>query len=102
MNLWNGFYQIQEENDCFLISMHVPGIREDELSIRLESNGRILCIAGGSIMAKRRSLERRVFLPGPADPEGVSARLFNGILIATAAKAKRGPQSFILENHVKN
>ena len=89
---------VYEENDKFVISAEMPGVKVEDLNIALE--GDTLTIQGkrerpveeGVLSFHRReiaqgSFSRALSLPRTVDPERIEARLAQGILTITLMKA---------------
>ena len=57
MNIWNGFYQVCEDEKHFRISLGVPGIKENMLCIQVEDNKRVLKVTGyRNVTTKQRGV----------------------------------------------
>ena len=88
---------VYDAGAAFVIEAEVPGIRAEELKLTVEKN--VVTLAGErkAVEPQGYSLHRReraplqfsrsVSLPAPVDPERVSAKLTDGVLVVELAKA---------------
>ncbi|MFC7326835.1 Hsp20/alpha crystallin family protein [Marinactinospora rubrisoli] len=101
-DVWTPFADVSENEDGYVVEAEVPGLRKDDIDIRLDGNE--LIISGevresGEQAEKARRLrhstrrygrfEYRTMLPHDIDPERVSARLDNGVLSVSVARSER-------------
>jgi HSP20 family protein len=86
--------------DDVVITMDVPGFRSDELSIEVEDRfltvrgerKRPQAAEGTSYVHVERpfgSFERRITIPGGADPDRITASLHDGVLSLIVPKPER-------------
>jgi HSP20 family protein len=86
---WSPPVDLREQRDSFVLTCEVPGVRPDDLTIRIE--GGIVTIEGrrpqeqearSALRVERPygSFSRTVYLPAPVDDRTVSARLRLGVL----------------------
>jgi HSP20 family protein len=98
---WIPAVDIEELEDTYVVDAEVPGVNREDVNI--EVSGNELTISGETKERKRDGITRRrarrvgqfefrVMLPSEVNPEGVDAKLDNGVLtvrIPKAAGAKR-------------
>ena len=97
-SVWAPPIDIVETGDALLIRMDVPGVRSEDIDIELDSN--VLTISGERTQSELAEGERRVVsgrhfgafqrsfpLPRTVDPNGISARLDDGVLTVCLEKA---------------
>ena len=95
---WAPAVDIVETGDALLIQVDVPGMRVEDIDIELDSN--VLTISGERAPAELAQGERRIVtgrsfgtfqrsfpLPRTVDPNGISARLDDGVLTVRLEKA---------------
>jgi HSP20 family protein len=86
---WSPPIDLREERDAFVLTAEVPGVRRDDLVIRVE--GGIVTLEGRRPLEKVArsalrierpygSFSRAIHLPGPVEESRVSARLHLGVL----------------------
>lgn len=91
---------ITEDAQAYYVSAELPGVKSMDLDVNVTANQ--LTLAGERKISQevqdaryhRREREagrfsRAVSLPGDIDPENVKARLVDGVLIVTIAKAEK-------------
>ncbi len=91
---------ITEDADAYYVSAELPGVKSADLDLNVTANQ--LTVAGERTISEeaadaryhRREREagrfsRAVALPGDIDPEQVKARLVDGVLSVTIAKAEK-------------
>ena len=92
---------IREENDSFVVSASLPGVKPDDiqisvlgdmLTIRADTAMKQEREQGGYLVRERQlgSMQRTVTLPGPVDPDSVRATYENGELTLTMPKSRAG------------
>ncbi|KAG1848716.1 HSP20-like chaperone [Suillus subalutaceus] len=94
---------VTEEGDKYIIEADLPGVKKENVDIRIGDAGRSVTIQGSKIVAKTESgtqlaMERQysgsaafvrtVWLPRPVDSSKVSAKLQDGILTMAVPKAE--------------
>jgi HSP20 family protein len=95
---WIPAVDIEEQEDAFVVEAEVPGVKREDVNI--EVSGNELTISGeikvrereGIIRRRTRRVGRfefRVVLPSEVDPEGVDAKLDDGVLTVRVPKAER-------------
>jgi len=88
---------VYEREDCYIVTAEIPGIKKDDLEIKME--GDTLSLKGerqhqqpeGQAAYHRRerakgSFQRSITLPGKVDPQKVKANYKDGVLTVTLAK----------------
>lgn len=95
---WIPAVDIEEREDAYVVEAEVPGVKREDVNI--EVSGRELTISGeieerqreGVIRRRTRRVGRfefRVALPSEVNPEGVDAKLNDGVLTVRVPKAER-------------
>jgi HSP20 family protein len=95
---WIPAVDIEETEDAYVVEAEVPGVKREDVNI--EVSGNELFISGEMKDRKREGVVRRrtrrvgrfefrVNLPGELDPEGVDAKLNDGVLNVRVPKAER-------------
>jgi HSP20 family protein len=98
---WIPAVDIEELEDAYVVEAELPGVNREDVNI--EVSGNELTISGETKEREREGIVRRrmrrvgqfeyrVVLPGEVNPEGVDAKLNNGVLnvrIPKAVGAKR-------------
>jgi HSP20 family protein len=95
---WIPAVDIEEQDDVYVVEAEVPGVTREDVNI--EVTGNELFISGEMKERKREGVIRRqtrrvgrfefrVTLPGELDPEGVDAKLNDGVLTVRIPKAQR-------------
>jgi HSP20 family protein len=98
---WIPAVDIEELEDTYVVEAEVPGVKREDVNI--EVSGNELTISGETKERERKGVTRRrmrrvgkfefrVMLPSEVNPEGVEAKLNDGVLtvrIPKAAGAKR-------------
>ncbi|KIM29993.1 hypothetical protein M408DRAFT_99856 [Serendipita vermifera MAFF 305830] len=106
---------LSEENNSYIVEAEVPGVKKENLNLRIGDGGRSLTIEGrvvrdqptadaektgttkdtnnkqvatASQWSGSRAFTRTVWLPHRIDAKNVSAKLDNGVLTVKATKAK--------------
>jgi len=92
---WAPATDIDENDDHFLLTVEVPGVKREDIAIELEKDvGRI---RGGrkdeerkGLYAERRwgNFERTFSLPAHVDAQKIEAKLENGLLFVKVPKAE--------------
>jgi HSP20 family protein len=90
---------LTEDKDKYYVRAELPGVKGDELDIQVTSNN--LTVSGERKIAEEKegaryhrrereagSFSRIIGLPGDINPDKVDAKLANGILTVTVAKAE--------------
>ena len=91
---------ITEDIGAYYVSAELPGVRSADMDLNVTANQ--LTLAGerripeetGDARYHRREREagrfsRAISLPGDIDPDGVKARLVDGVLVVTIPKAEK-------------
>ena len=100
---------LTEDKDNYYVRAELPGVKGDELDIQVAANNlaisgeRKIAEEGESARYHRRereagSFSRMVGLPGDINPDKVDAKLANGILTVTVAKAEAAKPKQITVN----
>jgi HSP20 family protein len=95
---WIPAVDIEEREDAYVVEAEVPGVKRQDVNI--EVSGSELTISGeikerernGIIRRRTRRVGRfefRVALPSEVNPEGVDAKLNDGVLTVRVPKAER-------------
>ncbi len=95
---WIPAVDIEEREDAYVVEAEVPGVKREDVNI--EVAGKELTISGeikerereGVIRRRTRRVGRfefRVALPSEVNPEGVDAKLNDGVLTVRVPKAER-------------
>lgn len=95
---WIPAVDIEETEDAYVVEAEVPGVKREDINI--EVSGNELSISGETKERKREGVARRrtrrtgrfefrVTLPGELNPEGVEAKLNDGVLSVRVPKAER-------------
>jgi HSP20 family protein len=95
---WRPAVDVIEEEDEFVLLADIPGISADDVEVIVR--GHTVLIRGERVCKERTDacrrlhlercdgpFERRIHLPGPADPNQFTARYENGVLIVRISKA---------------
>ena len=93
---WTPPIDLQEDRDEFVLTSEVPGVRRDDLTLRVE--GGIVTVEGRRPLEKKArsalrierpygSFLRTIHLPVPVDENRVTARLHLGVLEVTLPKS---------------
>lgn len=96
---WVPALDVRETEDHFELSLDVPGLTAEDVHVSFEDG--MLSISGKREFASEEKGEtwhriersfgtfaRSVRLPRTADPEGIEAKVDNGVLVVTVAKAE--------------
>jgi HSP20 family protein len=85
-------YEIRESDKSYQIQVDVPGVKAADMEIKLESDQRVLHIAGGRKVTgedgsvSQTHFEKRFTIGDNIEVEQLSARLEDGVLTLTAPK----------------
>lgn len=84
-------YEITEDDQTLMISLDVPGVQPEDISVTLEDDGKVLAISGqrerkSSTRTSTSRFSQSFALDPTIDVDKISADLQNGVLIVTAAK----------------
>lgn len=86
-------YEIHEDDSKYSIAIDVPGVKAEDMDMKLEDNGRVLHLSGSrTVKAKndggisKTSFVKRFTIGDNVDTEKISANLENGVLEVTAPK----------------
>ena len=84
-------YEITEDDQQLVISLDVPGVSPDDISVTLEDDGKVLAISGqrerkSSTSTSTSRFSQSFALDPTIDVDKISANLQNGVLIVTASK----------------
>ena len=94
---WTPPVDVEEQDDAYVIEAEVPGVKRQDVNIELVGNE--LLVSGeikekerkGAIRRRTRRMgqfEYRVRLPEQVDPDGVEAKLDEGVLSVRVPKAQ--------------
>lgn len=93
---WSPLGEVLETDDAYQVKVELPGLHADQIGVEL--NNRELVVNGASTRVEEaRSLsstrrtgpfEYRIYLPGDADHDKVSAELADGVLTVTLPKTE--------------
>lgn len=89
-------YEVTENDKQFRLSVDVPGVKPEDMSIELEHDGRVLHLTGGRKMKTEKSFEeykfeKRFTLGKDLDTSKITAHLADGVLCLTAPKKEKLP-----------
>jgi HSP20 family protein len=96
--LWVPDVDIEEADDAWIVEADVPGAKKDDLTVDLQEGELVI---HGDMKEKERAgilrrrtrrvgeFEYRVRLPGDVDPEGIEAKLKDGVLTVRVPKPRR-------------
>jgi HSP20 family protein len=96
-DLWAPPVDIEETEDAWLLEAEVPGVDRDDIDVELRDDELVI---HGEVKERERKgvlrrrtrrvgeFEYRVTLPGHVDPEGLEARLSDGVLRIRVRKAE--------------
>ena len=84
-------FEIHEDDHKYSIAIDVPGVKVDDMEIKLEDNGRVLHLSGGRKVKKGDQVSetkfvKRFTIGENVDTEKLTANLANGVLEVTAPK----------------
>lgn len=84
-------YEIHEDESKFELSMDVPGLKPEDMTVQIEQNGRVLRLSGGRKVEKENEVmetrfEKSFTLGKEIDTSKITANLANGIMVITAPK----------------
>ena len=93
-------YEIHEDDQKYSIAIDVPGVKSEDMSIKLEENGTVLQLSGGRKVKRGNDVSetkfvKRFTIGDNVDTEKITANLSDGVLEVTAPKkvpTKREPQ----------
>jgi HSP20 family protein len=94
-------YEIREDEKQYQIQVDIPGVKANDMEVKLENDHRLLHISGGrkvtgddgSVMETR--FDKRFTIGNNIDVENMAARLEDGVLTLTAPKKEK--QSNVLK-----
>ena len=103
----SGRFFIKDNDDRIVLSLDVPGIKIDDLSVEVEngvmkvSGQRTIGIRSDSPQSKKRRVFHQLKISDRIDPENVTANLLNGVLTILCPKAEPSKplQIKIIEGH---
>jgi HSP20 family protein len=103
----SGRFFIKDYDDRIVLSLDVPGIKIDDLSVEVEngvmtvSGQRTIGIGSDSPQSKKRQVFHQLKISDRIDPENVTANLLNGVLTISFPKTKPSKplQIKIIEGH---
>jgi HSP20 family protein len=95
---WIPAVDIEEKEDAYVVEAELPGVKREDVNI--EVTGNELAISGEIKVREREGIIRRrtrrvgefefrVVLPNEVNPEGVDAKLNDGVLTVRIPKAER-------------
>ena len=96
--LWSPPVDIEEQDDAYVLEAELPGV--DKKDVKIEYSGNELTISGEIKERERKGIVRRktrrtggylyrVVLPDEVDPDGIEAKLQDGVLVVRVPKAKK-------------
>jgi HSP20 family protein len=102
---WVPAVDIEELEDAYVVEAEVPGVKREDVNI--EVTGNELTISGEIKVREREGIIRRrtrrvgefefrVVLPNEVNPEGVDAKLNDGVLTVRIPKAERAQRRRIV------
>jgi HSP20 family protein len=89
-------YEVTENEKQFRLSVDVPGVKPEDMTIELEHDGRVLHMSGGRKVKTDKSYEeykfdKRFTLGKDLDTSKITAHLSDGVLCLTAPKKEKLP-----------
>ncbi len=89
-------YEVTENEKQFRLAVDVPGVKEDNMKIELENDGRVLHLFGGrkektETSFKEFKFDKRFTLGKNLDTSKLTAHLSDGVLVLTAPKLEKLP-----------
>lgn len=86
-------FEIHEDDTKFQLSVEVPGVKVEDMSVQVEQNGRVLRLSGGRKIKKddevtETHFEKSFRLHSNIDANKITANLADGILVVTAPKGE--------------
>ena len=95
---WIPAVDVEETEDAYVLEAELPGVKREDVNI--EVSGNEIAITGEIKQREREGVLRRrtrrvgqfefrVSLPGEVNPEGVDAKLNDGVLTVRVPKAER-------------
>ena len=84
-------YQIADDDEKFQVSVDVPGIKSEDLSINIEEDGKVLTLSGSREKTTdgysySSKFSQSFYLDPAIDTDKISANLQNGVLVVSAPK----------------
>ena len=84
-------YQMLDNDEKFQVTVEVPGVKPENLSIKVEEDGKVLTVSGSREKTSNgysysSQFSQSFYLDPTVDSEKISASLENGILTVTAPK----------------
>ena len=84
-------FEIHEDDDKYSISIDVPGVRAEDMEIRLENDGRVLHLSGGRMIddgdeVRETRFDKRFSIGEAVDTDNIKANLDKGVLTVMAPK----------------
>ena len=89
-------YEVTENEKQFRLAVDVPGVKEEDMKIKLENDGRVLHLFGGrkektESSFKEIKFDKRFTLGKDLDTSKLTAHLSHGLLVLTAPKKEKKP-----------
>jgi HSP20 family protein len=96
--IWSPLVYIEETDDAWVVEAELPGVDRKDVSVELRDSE--LAITGEIKERERKGILRRrtrptgrfdyrVTLPGAADPDGIEAKLADGVLTVRVPKPEQ-------------
>ena len=90
-------YEIHEDDKQYTIAIDVPGVKMEDMTIKLEENGRVLHLSGGRKIKRGDKVSetkfvKRFTIGHNVDTENIRANLSDGVLEVTAPKKEAKSQ----------
>jgi HSP20 family protein len=87
-------YEINETENNYRISVDVPGVKADDMTVNIEHEGKVLHISGGRkvVMENKASetrFEKRFTIGDNVNVREMTANLADGVLILSAPKMEK-------------
>ena len=85
-------FEIHEDDDKYSIAIDVPGVKSEDMTIKLEENGQVLNLSGGRKIKKsdgtvsETKFVKRFTIGENVDVDKITASLSDGVLEVTAPK----------------
>jgi HSP20 family protein len=95
-------YQVIDNDEKFQVSLEVPGVKPEDLNIKVEEDGKFLTISGSREKSETgysysSKFSQSFYLDPSIETDKISANLQNGILLVAASKHLKK-----IEDAVKN
>jgi len=96
--MWPSWYEVHADKDKVRLAVDVPGIKRDDITLKLEQEGRVLRVLGerklheGKLKSEKKFEKIFALDKNTIDTDSISANLSNGVLLITLPK-RASPES---------